>query len=117
MHPFEKEPPGPPPGVAPSLSVVLKSGWRFVPGRRSLVPADGKPVSLRGVLPAGAKVVPTAPSLAKAAPGTLSDDEEFLARSLQVVLPAGADPAEKAAALRGLDGVERVSAAPRVGLP
>jgi hypothetical protein len=117
MHPFEKESPGLPPGVSPHLDVRLKSGWRFDRRRRSLVPAAGKPVSLRGLLPSGTRIVPMAPSLADADPKGLSDDEQLLARYLQVVLPSGTDPTDPAAALRDLDGVELVSTPPRIGLP
>src|SRR5437868_4631288 len=114
MHPFEKESPGLPPGVSPHLDVRLKPGWRFDRRRRSLVPSAGKPVSLRRLLPSGTKVVPMAPSLAAADPKGLSDDEQLLARYVQVVPPPGTDPADLAAALGGLDGVERVSAPPRI---
>jgi hypothetical protein len=117
MHPFEKESPGLPPGVSPHLDVRLHSGWRFDRRRRSLVSPAGQPVHLRGLLPSGTKIVPMAPSLSEADPKSLSEDEQLLARYLQVVLPSGTDPAALASALRGLDGVELVSTPPRISLP
>ena len=117
MHPFEKESTNLPPGVSPHLDVRLKPGWRFDRRRRALVPEVGEAVSLRGRLPAGTKIVPMAPSLADADPRSLSEDEQLLARYLQVVLPAGAEESELAAALHDLDGVELVSTPPRIGLP
>jgi hypothetical protein len=117
MHPFEKESPGLPPGVSQHLDVRLGSGWRFDRRRRALVAEDGQSLSLRGLLPPGARVVPMAPTLAAAPTKNLSEDERLLARYLQVVLPSGADPADLAAALRGLEGVEQVSTPPRIGLP
>jgi hypothetical protein len=117
MHPFEKGPPDLPLGVSTHLDVRLKPGWRFDRRRRSLVPAAGNPVSLRGLLPSGTKIVPMVPSLADAEPKGLSDDEQLLARYLQVVLPSGTNPTDPAAVLRDLDGVELVSTPPRIGLP
>jgi hypothetical protein len=117
MHPFEKESPELPPGVSPHLEVRLKPGWRFDRRRRALVSEAGPSLGLRGLLPAGAKVLPMAPSLAAAPSRSLSEDERLLARYLQVALPSGSDPADLAAALRRLEGVELVLTPPRIGLP
>jgi hypothetical protein len=78
---------------------------------------SGKPVRLRGRLPAGTRVVAVVPSLADADPGSLSEDEQLLARSLQVIPPAGTDPTDLVAALGGLEGIEIVEVPPRMGLP
>jgi hypothetical protein len=117
MHPFEKETTDFPRGVSPHLDARLKPGWRFDRRRRSLVSEAGQAVSLRGLLPSGAKIVPMAPSLADSDPRSLSEDEQLLARYLQVVLPPGTDPADLVAALQNVDGVELVSIPPRIGLP
>jgi hypothetical protein len=117
MHPFEKETTDLPRGVSRHLDVRLKPGWRFDRRRRALVSEAGQALSLRGLLSPGAKVVPMAPSLARADTQNLSEDERLLARYLQVVLPSGADPTDLAADLRGLEGVEQVSTPPRIGLP
>src|SRR5262249_52418578 len=117
MHPFEKPTTKLPPGVSSHLDVRLKPGWRFDRRRRALVSEDGQSLSLRGKLASGARVVPMAPSLAAADQRGLSEDERLLARHVQVVGPSGADPADLAAALRGLEGVEQVSTPPRIGLP
>src|SRR5262245_7423525 len=117
MHPFEKESAGLPPGVGAHLDVRLKSGWRFDSRRKALVAPDGKVINLKGRLTSGTKIVPTAPSLCEAKLESLSADEAFLARCVQVVLPCNADPATTANQLRTLDGVEQVSLPPEIGLP
>jgi hypothetical protein len=117
MHPFEQETSDLPHGVSPHLEVRLKPGWRFDRRRRVLVSEGGRSVSLRGLVSRDTRIVPMAPSRADADPQSLSDDERLLARYLQVVLPADADPSDLAAHLRGLEGVEQVSAPPRIGLP
>ena len=116
MHPFERESCELPQG-APHLDVRLQSGWRFDRRRRAFVSDTGQVVTLRKLLPAGARIVPMAPSLADADPHDLSEDECLLARHLQVALPSGADPGGVAAVLGGLAGVELVSTPPRIDLP
>jgi hypothetical protein len=113
----EPESPGLPPGVSPHLDVRLKSGWRFDRKRRAFVSADGGATSLKKLLPTGAKVVAKVPALADADPADLSDDEKTLASYFQVVLSSAADVADAAKALRTAEGVENVTAPPRVGLP
>jgi hypothetical protein len=117
MHPFEKESADLPQGVSPHLDVRLKPGWRFDRRRSALVAEAQNSVSLRSVLPAGTKVVPMAPPLAGSKSRKLSEDEDLLARYVQVVLPSADDSADVAAALRGLDAVEVVSIPPQIGLP
>ncbi|MBV9124597.1 MAG: hypothetical protein JO112_14670 [Planctomycetes bacterium] len=117
MHPFEKETTALPRGVSSHLEVRLKPGWRFDRRRRALISEAGQSVRLRGVLSPGIRIVPIAPSLAAADPGSLSEDERLLARYLQVVLPSGGDPADVAADLRSLEGVELVTTPPKIGLP
>jgi hypothetical protein len=117
MHPFERSPPGPPPGVKPSLQVLLKEGWRLDARRRSFTSPEGEQRPLRGVLPAGARVVPLAPALAEAEPADLSDPERYLARQVQIIFPQGAQAADYADALRDLDAVEDVRVPPQVALP
>jgi hypothetical protein len=116
MHPFEKTSPGLPPGVSTHLDIRLKSGWRFDASRRVLISPAGEKIGLRELLPDGIRVVPVMPSLAAARPETLSEDEQLLARCLQVVLPARADPANVADLLRSLEGIERVDTPPAIGL-
>src|SRR5688572_18434089 len=113
MHPFERDPG--PPDVLPSLDVRLRAGWQFDRSRRALVPEDGEAVTLRGVLPAGTKVVPVVPGLVLSS--AKSADEDLLARSVQVIFPKGTDAGRYAGALRALDGVESVQRPPVVGLP
>jgi len=117
VHPFEKEPTDLPPGVSLHLEVRLKPGWRFDRCRHALVLEADQSVRLRGLLPADTTITPMVPSLADADPESLSEDEQLLARYLQVVLPSGTDPTDLVATLRDLDGLEVVSTPPRIGLP
>lgn len=122
MHPFEEPSADLPPGVSAHLDARMKPGWRFDRRRCVLVSETGQSISLKSLLPKGAKVVPTVPSLADAELERLSEDERLLARCVQVVLPmvsgATAIDADKLAAqLRSLDGLESVSRPPRLGLP
>jgi hypothetical protein len=117
MHPFEKQSTDLPPGVSSHLDVRLKPGWRFDRRRRALVSKGGRSIGLRGLLPSGTRIVPMAPSLADAPPQSLSEEEEVLARYLQVVLPPGTDSIDLAVVLRGVEGLELVSTPPRIGLP
>ena len=117
MHPFEKVPTELPRGVSPHLEVRLKPGWRFDRRRRALVSKEDQSVRLRELLPSGTTITPMVPTLADADPESLSEDEQLLARYLQVVLPCGTDPTNLVAALRDLDGLELVSSPPRLGLP
>jgi hypothetical protein len=117
MHPFENESADLPKGVSPHLDVRLKPGWRFDRRTSALVAEAHDSVSLRSVLPAGAKVVPMVEPLAKSKSRNLSEDESLLARYVQVVLRSADDSADVAAALRGLDAVDTVSIPPQLGLP
>ena len=115
MHPFARRPSGTPRGVKPSLQLLLREGWRLAPGGHAFVNQEGKEVSLRGVLPARSRVVPTTPALADA--DQLSDEERYLARHAQVVLPTRTNPADYVDALRSLEAVEEVRLPPQIGLP
>jgi hypothetical protein len=117
MHPFEKDPPSPPPGVAPHLELRMKPGWRFDSRKRALVSESGQTISLRNLLPTGARVLLVAPSLADDDKRLLSDDERLLSRSLQVALPADADSKAVVAALRKIKALDQVSTGPQIGLP
>jgi len=116
MHPFQPDQP-PIPGLKPSLRVLLREGWRLVGKSRSLVSDGGEKTSLKGVLPARAKITPTAPLLATTDRESLNEDERYLTRHVQVILTNEADLAECADALRELEGVEEVTVPPRIGLP
>jgi len=117
MHPFERKPPGPPPGVKANLQVLLKEGWRPGARGRSLVSPGGEELALRGTLPAGARVVPLTPALAEADPADLSGPERYLARQAHVIFPRGANAADYVEALRDLEAVEEVRLPPQVALP
>ncbi len=108
---------GPPPGLKPHLRVRLKPGWRWDARRRRLVSPEGEAVAAGEGLPKGSRIVPVAPALAAAAPESLGPDEEELARHLQVILPAGADPAKLLPRVREWEGVEAAEPPPEVSLP
>ena len=108
---------GPLLGLKLYLRVRLKPGWSWDIGRRRFVSEAGRELAPGEDLPAGSKVVPVAPGLAKASLGSLSADEEQLARHLQVILPAGADPAQLLPRLRRWECVEKAEPPPDISLP
>jgi hypothetical protein len=108
---------GPPPGLEPHLRVRLKPGWRWDARRRRFVSAAGGEAAPSEDLPPGSKIVPVAPGLAEAAPGSLSPDEDLLARHLQVILPHGADPAALLPRVRRWECVEKAEPPPEISLP
>lgn len=108
---------GPPPGLKPYLRVRLKPGWSWDAGRRRFVSPEGEEVAAGEGLPKGSRIVPVAPELAEAAPESLSPDEEELARHLQVILPAGTDPAGLLPLVRRWRCVEKAEPPPEISLP
>lgn len=117
MHPFQRQRQHTPRGVKPTLQVVLKEGWRLLPKKRSFAAPEGKAQSFKGVLPPRARVVPMTPALADAEPDELSDEERYLARQVQVILPPGADVGQYADLLRQSQAVEEVRLPPQLELP
>jgi len=91
--------PAPAGAVSPSLDVVVKPGH------------DGPPASL---LPKGSRVLPVAPMLAKS---VQTPEADFLRRSYQVVLPAGADVKAALRRLESAEEVDQVSVSPQLELP
>jgi hypothetical protein len=100
-----------------SLSLKLKTGWRFDPGLGQFVSASGKRLSILDQLPEGSEIVPTAPALAKANPAKLSKAERDLARCFQLILPKGATPKQNLRVVKRWDAVEEVILPPQVSLP
>jgi hypothetical protein len=116
MHPFERVRKGPPPGVKPVLQLVLRDGWSLARGKRSLVTAQGRSHSLKSILPTGTSIVATR-THPKTTHKSLSDDERYLARHIQVVFPEGADLSSYAETLRRFEPVEEVRIPPQIALP
>jgi hypothetical protein len=92
-----------------SLSLKLKSGWRFDRSGKQFVSADGQRLSVLDQLPKGSDIVPTVPALAKANPAKLSDAERELARYFQLILPKGATPEHNLQVVKHWDAVEEVT--------
>ncbi len=101
--------------VKPSVDVILKSGWRFDSDDRVFVSSDGKRLK-PGKLPRQTKIVNKVPSLASAAEA-LSEDEDLLARSVQVILPEDADIGDAVDAIKNWNAVASVHVPPKLGLP
>ena len=101
----------------PHLVVQLEPGWSYDATHRAFVSADGRKVSPRGDLPKGSRILPAAPTLAGRPAASLSAAEEDLARYIQIVLPAGEDPAAYRAAVAGWECVADVQLPPKVSLP
>lgn len=109
---------GAPKGLKPHVVVRLKPGWRYDSRRRRFVSEEGGEVVPREDLPRGASIRYQVPELAKAAASrALSEDEANLARYLQVILPAGTDPAPVLAAVRDWDCVAEARLPPEISLP
>ena len=96
--------------VRPSLSASAPAG---VAARRAgRVRRRGAPLHVAADLPRGAELVPTVPALAAADPKRLSAPERELARHVQLILPAGADPAKLLPAVKRWASVEDVRLPP-----
>ena len=85
--------------VSPSLDVVVKPGY------------DGP---LAALLRKGSRVLPVVTSLSKS---VQTPEADFLRRSYQVVLPAGADVNAAVRRLETAEGVAAVSVSPQLELP
>jgi len=117
LHPFQnKYSEGSAVKVKPSLDVYLKPGWRFDADEKVLISPEGRKIK-PGKLPARSKIVHKIASLAKANPAELSQDEQLLARSLQIILPSDQDVDATLNAVRGWETVESVQRPPVIGLP
>jgi hypothetical protein len=117
MHSFRHQySEGAPVKVKPSLDVVLKKGWRFDPDQKVFLGPSGQTVR-PGKLPARSRIVLKIPSLAQADSSELSEDEQLLARYLQIILPQGQDAAVLAESVRDWESVESVELPPAIGLP
>ncbi len=103
--------------VRRSVDFTLKAGWRFDPKGRIFKSDAGETFSPRGKLPAGSRIVHTAPSLGRAEPSRLNEHERELRRYMQVILPRGESPAPYLRAIRSWPPVEEASAGPELSLP
>lgn len=106
-----------PPALLRCLSLKLKTGWRFDENACAFVSAGGERVALAAQLPAGSRIVPTAPAVAKVKPAQRSAAEQELARHLQLLLPPGADPDACLRLVSAWDAVETATRPPQVSLP
>lgn len=99
------------------IVVRLAEDWRVDaathafrrPGKRASVSLD--------MLPQGTEVAPLVPELSRSAPKALTVPERDLARTVNVVLPAGEDPVPCLDVLRALECVVSAELAPRPSLP
>lgn len=106
-----------PPGFPPHLVVLLKPGWVYHTRKKHFVGADKQTFAPGEDLPAGAKIVYMVPSLAKAKPESLSEDERNQARYLHIILPRGTDPEAYLSVVQGWICVEQVQLPPQISLP
>jgi hypothetical protein len=106
-----------PPALLHSLSLKLKAGWRFDTRAGAFVSAAGERIAVADRLPAGSRIVPTAPAVAKLKAARRSAAEQELARHLQLLLPPGADPAACLRIVSEWDAVESATRPPQVSLP
>lgn len=107
----------PPGSLRPHLDVKMGLDWRYQETKRLFVSTGGDKFSPRPSLPKGAEIIPMVPALARADPGTLSEDERNLARFIQVVFPSKAARKKHAADVEGWPCAEEVRWPPEVSLP
>ncbi len=107
----------PPDGMPPHLVVKTGKNWRYDEGRNRFVRADAEEFDPYPGLPAGSRIVPMVPDLARADPRRLSADERNLARYLHLILPAGAAAGELLEAVGAWPSVEEARLPPEVSLP
>lgn len=103
--------------VRKSVDFKLKAGWQFEPTGRTFKSDAGETFSPRAQLPAGSRIVHTAPSLARAEPSRLNEHQRELRRYMQVILPKGESAAPHLRAIRSWPPVEEASAGPELSLP
>jgi hypothetical protein len=108
----------PPKGLQPHVVVKLKKEWRYKQDKGAFVDLSGKRKrSVAPRLPAGSRLVPMAPALAKADLRKLSKDELSLARFIYIVLPEGAKPKSVLKEVLGWHFVESAELPRFISLP
>lgn len=110
-------PAGPPGSVPRHVVVRLASGWRYRAATRCFVSEHGEEVDVEGRVPQGTDVREAVQSLARAPKGTLSEDEDLLARSVLVVPVTGTEPGEILEIVRSWEEVEKAYLSPEISLP
>jgi len=105
-------------GAPRHLVVKLRRGWR-VSSRRGIFVGPDSPGEFdpAGQLPEGTRLEPMVPALAESDPSKLSEDEENLARYVNVVPPPGVAAEELVEKTRTWPCVREARLAPEVSLP
>ena len=106
-----------PAALSRALALTLKPGWWFDAHAGAFVSAPANVRRPSDRLPAGCRLVPTAPEVAKLAPARRSAPERELARHVMLLLPATADPEALSRLAQGWEAVEKVTRPPQVSLP
>jgi hypothetical protein len=106
-----------PPALSGALALTLKPGWWFDAESGAFVSATGERMPATDQLPAGCRLVATAPAVAKVTPAQRSAPERELARHLMLLLPAKADTQALVRLAQGWKAVEKVARPPQVSLP
>jgi hypothetical protein len=103
--------------IRPTIDFMLKAGWSFDTTRRTFTSERGEAFSPRGDLPKGSRLAYKVPSLARADARKLDVHERALRRYMQVVLPAGEQPATYLRTVKAWPPVEEAHVTPQVSLP
>jgi hypothetical protein len=101
----------------PHLVVRIRDGWHFDEKKSQFVSEQQQCVETKADLPPRSRVEYRIPHLAKAARGSLSDDEADLLRYFNVILPSGSDPSNYRKVVKRWPCVEDVQLPPEIGLP
>jgi len=103
--------------VRPTIEFTLKASWSFDTRRRIFKSERGETFSPLDDLPKGSRVAYKVPSLARADASKLDQHERALRRYMQLVLPAGEQPANHLRTVGAWPPVEEAHVTPQVSLP
>jgi hypothetical protein len=103
--------------IRPTIDFMLKAGWSFDTRRRIFKSERGETFSSLGDLPKGSRIAYKVPSLARTDAKKLDVHERALRRYMQLVLPAGDQPATYLRTVRAWLPVEEAHVTPQVSLP
>lgn len=106
-----------PKALRPHLDVKMAQDWRYVESEQLFVSSGGETFSPAATLPKGAEILCMVPDLARADPSTLSEDERFLARFIQVVFPNEGARKKHLAEVKKWPCAEEVRWPPEISLP
>ena len=107
----------PSPEVLPNLTIRLRPGWIYDAKRQVISRERGEEISPKTELPKRTRIVYMISDLADKPPETFSEEEENMARYVQIILPKGTKASEYLATVRSWECVEDARLPPEISLP